>query len=401
MAIPPQPCPGELVFDGADLKASNNVMANELEIFEFLEAEYEYNTEKKKRRKELREKCNPFDLDEVDFIKRFRLSKELAYNLCEELRPLLKKPIKHMDLSVETKVLTALSFYATGSYQRPIGNLEGIFIAQQTVSSVLAEVTMCLNTPQIRQKYIHFPNNDQERNEIKAEFYKKIKIPGVLGCIDCTHVAIVRPVHNEERYFSRKHYHSLNVQLVCDVNMQILSVDASYGGANHDSFIWSNHPLKAHMEELSNSQNIWLLGDSGYSLRKTMMTPMVNTAPDTPEAHYTNLHVRARNVVERAIGLLKARFRCLLVHRVLHYSPEVAGSIVNACVILHNICNKANTPVPQLSDEEQTEEVQLQLHYASADHPRSSSSSSSNVALQQGWSMRNALIQLLWERRHL
>ncbi|KAM3955316.1 putative nuclease HARBI1 [Aphomia sociella] len=319
-------------------------------------------TEKKKRRKELREKCNPFDLDEV---------------------------------------LTALSFYATGSYQRPIGNLEGIFIAQQTVSSVLAEVTMCLNTPQIRQKYIHFPNNDQERNEIKAEFYKKIKIPGVLGCIDCTHVAIVRPVHNEERYFSRKHYHSLNVQLVCDVNMQILSVDASYGGANHDSFIWSNHPLKAHMEELSNSQNIWLLGDSGYSLRKTMMTPMVNTAPDTPEAHYTNLHVRPRNVVERAIGLLKARFRCLLVHRVLHYSPEVAGSIVNACVILHNICNKANTPVPQLSDEEQTEEVQLQLHYASADHPRSSSSSSSNVALQQGWSMRNALIQLLWERRHL
>ncbi|KAM3955207.1 putative nuclease HARBI1, partial [Aphomia sociella] len=164
-------------------------------------------TEKKKRRKELSEKCNPFDLDEVDFIKRFRLSKELAYNLCEELRPLLKKPIKHMDLSVETKVLTALSFYATGSYQRPIGNLEGIFIAQQTVSSVLAEVTMCLNTPQIRQKYIHFPNNDQERNEIKAE------IPGVLGCIDCTHVAIVRPVHNEERYFSRKHYHSLNVQL--------------------------------------------------------------------------------------------------------------------------------------------------------------------------------------------
>lgn len=37
-------------------------------------------------------------------------------------------------------------------------------------------------------------------------------------------------------------------------------MDASYGGATHDSFIWSNHPLKAHLESLSNMENIWFLG---------------------------------------------------------------------------------------------------------------------------------------------
>ena len=47
---------------------------------------------------------------------------------------------------------------------------------------------------------------------------------------------------------------------VCDADMQILSVDASHGGATHDSFIWASHPLKPHLEELSNRESIWFLG---------------------------------------------------------------------------------------------------------------------------------------------
>lgn len=42
--------------------------------------------------------------------------------------------------------------------------------------------------------------------------------------------------------------------------MQILSVDASFGGATHDSFIWANHPIKEHMELISRNEAIWLLG---------------------------------------------------------------------------------------------------------------------------------------------
>lgn len=158
------------------------------------------------------------------------------------------------------QVLIALAFYATGSYQRPTGSSEGHFVAQQTVSKVIAQVTACLNTTQMRQKFIKFPRTTEERNRIKTEFYKKFKIPGVLGCIDCTQVAIIRPIIHEERYYCRKQYHSLNVQIVCDADMQILSVDASHGGATHDSFIWASHPLKAHLEELSNRENIWFLG---------------------------------------------------------------------------------------------------------------------------------------------
>lgn len=38
-------------------------------------------------------------------------------------------------------------------------------------------------------------------------------------------------------------------------------------------------------------------------------------------------------------------------HRVLHYTPTKSGKIVNACVILHNMCILAKIPVPDTNDE--------------------------------------------------
>lgn len=125
------------------------------------------------------------------------------------------------------------------------------------------------------------------------------------------------------------------------------------------------------------------------------MTPIVDAAPDSPEAHYTNVHVQARNTIERTIGLLKARFRCLLAHRVLHYQPKTAAAITIACVVLHNICNRANVPVPELSDEEVLQEVRMQLDTNDARSERAAS----NRDLQRGVATRDALIRRLWDSR--
>lgn len=126
-----------------------------------------------------------------------------------------------------------------------------------------------------------------------------------------------------------------------------------------------------------------------------MMTPIINATPGSPAYHYTNLHVQTRNTIERTIGLLKARFRCLLVHRVLHYKPKMAASIVIACVILHNICNRANMPVPELSNEDVLREAQMQPNVSRVDS--GAATSSNNQALQQGVATRDALIRRLWD----
>lgn len=125
-----------------------------------------------------------------------------------------------------------------------------------------------------------------------------------------------------------------------------------------------------------------------------MMTPILNAEPDSPEAYYTEKHVKARNIVERTIGILKARFRCLLVHRVLHYQPQIAGYIANACVILHNICNAANIAIPELSEDEVQQEAFMQSANSHVD-----SAGPENRELQIGLTTRQDLVARLWQLR--
>ena len=79
------------------------------------------------------------------------------------------------------------------------------------------------------------------------------------------------------------------------------------------------------------------LGNSGYTLRPWLMTPLTHADPDTAEERYTTCFKHVRSIIERSNGLLKIRFQCLLKHRVLHCSPPVAGRIVNACTV-YTIC---------------------------------------------------------------
>ena len=60
-----------------------------------------------------------------------------------------------------------------------------------------------------------WPSADRKR-EIKTGFYEKGGFPGVIGCIDGTHVRIQAPSHDEPSYVNRKGFHSINVQAICD-----------------------------------------------------------------------------------------------------------------------------------------------------------------------------------------
>ncbi|XP_063838174.1 putative nuclease HARBI1 [Ostrinia nubilalis] len=245
--------------------------------------------------------------------------------------------------------MAALDFYAGGSYQRRVGKDFNLGLCQTAVHKCVAEVTEALNKPEILQRHIAFPGNREERMAVMKGFMDVFGFPGVVGCIDGTHIAIIRPHDFEEAFFNRKHYHSLNAMIICDAELNVLHVDASYGGASHDSHVWNRSALEAHMRSLAEAGEVcWLLGDSGYAQREWMMTPILQAAPDSPEAHYTDLHCSTRNTVERCIGVLKARWRCLLAHRTLHYDPVKAGKIVNACIVLHNMCNRARIEVPTL-----------------------------------------------------
>lgn len=95
--------------------------------------------------------------------------------------------------------------------------------------------------------------------------------------------------------------------------------------------------------DLFQNQNNFLIGGGGYPLEPYLMTPYRSAADRSPEATFNTKHAKVRNIIERTIGVVKTRFRCLLGARQLHYSPKNATKIVNVCVALHNVCVEYNS----------------------------------------------------------
>lgn len=100
-------------------------------------------------------------------------------------------------------------------------------------------------------KYIRFQQTADEMAQTKARFLDKYNIPGVIGIIDGTHVAISAVNHHVENAFvNRKGLHSINVQIVCDDRMLITNINARYPGSTHDSYIFLTSQLHAFLQNL-------------------------------------------------------------------------------------------------------------------------------------------------------
>jgi hypothetical protein len=86
-------------------------------------------------------------------------------------------------------------------------------------------------------------------------------ISGVVGCIDGTHVQIESPGGDEALFRNRKGVFSINVQAVCDPDLNFTNVVARWYGSAHDSRMFENSIPHDKLQEKS-SPGI-LLGDSG------------------------------------------------------------------------------------------------------------------------------------------
>ncbi|XP_049918285.1 putative nuclease HARBI1 [Epinephelus moara] len=190
--------------------------------------------------------------------------------------------------------------------------------------------------------YIQFPYRHHQQAEIKRGFHAIAGFPNIIGAIDCTHIPISAPLgENEGDYVDRHNRHSLNVQMTCDPNCLITSVDARWPGSVHDSRVFNESTLCRRLQQGDFSGV--LLGDRGYALQPYLMTPYPEPDPG-PQALYNRAHNSTRARIEQTFGLLKARFACL---RQLRVAPDRACKIVAACCVLHNIATIRRERDPQ------------------------------------------------------
>ncbi|XP_036340026.1 putative nuclease HARBI1 [Rhagoletis pomonella] len=179
-------------------------------------------------RKQLRGRSNPLVLSDNAFIKRFRLSKKAFQYV------LSKTNINCDDTKAVPAALqlaASLSLLASGSYKQTVGSDYLIGMCQSTVSKLTSNVLKEIER-KLCPEFIKFQPNESSR--CKERFAEKYKIPGVVGCVDGTHIGLQKPIRDEHMYFNRKGYHSLNVMLICDHTCNILAINCQYRGAAHD-----------------------------------------------------------------------------------------------------------------------------------------------------------------------
>ncbi|XP_017471385.1 PREDICTED: putative nuclease HARBI1 [Rhagoletis zephyria] len=254
-------------------------------------------------RKQLRDRSNPLALSNNAFIKRFRLSKEAFQYV------LTKININSHDTKAVPAVLqlaASLSLLASGSYQHEIGSDYLIGMCQGTISKLTSNVYKEMEN-KLCPEFIRFDLNESQK--CKEWFVEQYKIPGVIGCVDGTHIGLQKPTKDEHMFFNRKGFHSLNAMIICDHTYKILAINCQYGGAAHDSFVWKHSNQRMTLEERfqhNRNANSWLLGnainfkrpvevinfylhfkaDSGYPLEPWCITPYINPQDGSEEARF-------------------------------------------------------------------------------------------------------------------
>lgn len=169
-----------------------------------------------------------------------------------------------------------------------------------------------------------------------------------------------------EHFRNRKGYFSVNVQTICNSDLQIMDIVARWPGASHDSTIFNASSIRRKFEDGVMGHGV-LLADSGYEVRPYLLTPLNN-----PETHaqqlYNESQIRTRNVVERSYGVWKRRFPVLAVG--MRVKLQTVLNIIVATAVLHNIASNNGEEQPPDDPDVYFNIEEIQAEAANMPHHR-------------------------------
>ncbi|XP_055909458.1 putative nuclease HARBI1 isoform X1 [Eupeodes corollae] len=296
-------------------------MISSVELFFEDENEEVTNKEEKimicRLRRSLKDASNPLEVPDNLFVLYFRLSKHAFQYVLSQISSGFQTT-QSSAIPPILKLACALRFLGCGSYQNSVGNDFELGFSQPTVSVVLSEVLNLLEA-RICPVWINADMSTNEKQEARNYFFQRAGLPGIVGCVDGTHIGIIAPAQLQHQYLNRKGFYSLNAMVACDNNGVIRFIDARYPGSTHDSFVWNHSALKDLLERWwINGERSRYLGDSGYPVLPYLIVPFRNASSGSREGLFNKKHAKARNIIERTIGVLKSRFRLVLNERKLH-----------------------------------------------------------------------------------
>lgn len=289
------------------------------------------------------------------------MSRGTAEVLCQHLgrcRELKKREYRggREELATDKKVLITLRYLASQENTMEISDRFGI--TEYTFLKHKEKVIHCINN-NLLGKFIKWPS-DAEMNTIAHQFNDigAYNFPGVVGAIDGSHIPIEPPSENPNSYYNRKRFHSIILQGICKDDLQFIHTNIGWPGRVHDAKVLKNSSIWTDGYQKCRFGQNHLLGDAAYPLKVWLITPYRDTGRLTRQQKYFNKCLASkRQVIERAFGLLKGRFR-RLKHINNRSVISICDSIQAACV-LHNICIQNGEDIEEFLEQEDQNEDQV------------------------------------------
>jgi hypothetical protein len=215
------------------------------------------------------------------------------------------------------------------------------------------------SSPPFYTKYVCLPTAEDPvptkiRNDSKFWPYFK----DAVGALDGSHIHCSPPGRERGSYRNRKGFLSQNCLFGCSFDLQFVFTYTGWEGSATDAKVYEN----ALVDGLDIPEGKYYLADAGFPSCDQLLIPyravryhlaewgrantryvsqfIINTTvyivyrPKTKEELFNLRHSSARNVIERIFGVLKRRFRILLLAP--EYSLQIQARIPAALCAIHN-----------------------------------------------------------------
>ena len=194
----------------------------------------------------------------------------------------------------------------------------------------------------LKSVYIRWPTLAECR-VISAQFESYAGLRGIIGSVDCSHIAVRVRNHERVTYNCRKMFYSIHLMAVVDAADRFLHVNCGSSGSMSDGSVlrYSSFNQTQFMAlQLGEPPIIpygyCVIADGGFMALPWIVANYSSKQAEKPACAAFNVAVAAtRHGVERAYGQLKARFK-ILGGRSSFNSVETVVDMNMAAVILHN-----------------------------------------------------------------
>lgn len=245
-------------------------------------------------------------------------------------------------IAADTKLLAALSFYATGL----MSSHDFLGISKKSMSWAVSSVSEALAS--LRPEIVYMPSSEDELQANYRVFFQIGRFPTVVGSIACTHVKILGQGGNDGEVFrNQKDFFSINVQSIANADLTFQDIVARWPGSTPNSHIFKMSRIyhRFRSDEFGNSV---LVGDGGCRLKPYLMTPIENPETDDEET-YNRVHSVVHNTVVCQHKVWKKRFPCLALG--LKCKLETTLDVIVACAVLHNFAIRLKFDLPDEDPE--------------------------------------------------